>query len=58
MPKRYCNVQGCFDLAVGRKGKCDAHGRKAERERSRDRRGGLKRGGYDEVVQARDERDA
>jgi hypothetical protein len=58
MPSAPCAEPGCASPAVQR-GRCDRHARQLERNRSRGRRGGLKRGGdgYDEVVAQRD-RDA
>jgi hypothetical protein len=56
MPKRPCIEASCPRFAVA-KGRCDLHRREMERERSRQRRGGLKRGPYQEVIDERDARD-
>lgn len=54
-PIRLCSEPHCRRPATAR-GLCDLHCRAVERERSRERKGGLKRGGdgYDEAVKARD----
>jgi hypothetical protein len=54
MSIRPCIEAGCSNPATSRKGRCDKHHRAYERERSRNKRGGLKRGGYDNAVGARD----
>jgi hypothetical protein len=51
--KRVCLQPRCAN-PVTAKGRCDQHRRELERERSRARRGGLKRGPLTDVIEARD----
>ena len=55
-PLRPCHGDGgqCTHPARPGKGLCDLHQRQYDRERSRRRRGGLKRGPYTDVVARRD----
>jgi hypothetical protein len=53
-PKRLCSVARCPRFARPGSSRCDNHTREMERERSTRRRGGYKRGPYEDVTKARD----